>query len=165
MYLRVGSIVGQSVANSMGAVNAAAWRNALQAALVFAGAIVGQHWGLPGVATGVVAAMLVNLIMVLELASRITQTRRMDLAGVHLRAGLFSLLLGAEAWLVREGLSATVPSGITLLAAASVMVATALGIARFVPAFLGTDALWIVETLRRAVPAPVRAVLRKTPLG
>jgi PST family polysaccharide transporter len=165
MYLRVGSIVGQSVANSTGAVNETAWRNAVQAALVFTGAIVGQHWGLRGVATGVVVAMFINLIMVFELGSRITQTGWKDLAGVHLRAGLFSLLLGAEAWLVREGLSAAVPSGVTLLAAASLMFATALAIARFVPVFLGTDGLWIIETLRRAVLAPFRAVLRKTPLG
>jgi hypothetical protein len=163
MYFRVGYMVGQAVANAVGAVSETAWRNFLHAGLVVAGAWVGQRWGLAGVSAAVVGAITINFAMVLHMVVKVTGIRWAEFAGLHMRAILLALVTGGEAWAVALALRPTdAPAIVTLVLSASAVVATVIGVIRFRPGLLGVDGLWIVETLYRSVPAPLRPFLRKT---
>lgn len=162
MYFRVGYMVGQSVAASTGAVHQAAWRTALFALLVLAGALVGYRWGVTGVAAGVVSAVLANFVMVLQLGVRLTDASWGELVAVHLPALSLAAVLGLAAWgtaTLLRGLDA--PALVTLLVAGAATLPVLFLLLRIAPGrVLGPDGIWIVETLCDHAPAPVRPALR-----
>ena len=55
--------VSDSLTRALGAVYRRAWREWTYAALVIGGAIIGQNWGLPGVAAAVLFALLANYLL------------------------------------------------------------------------------------------------------
>src|SRR2546428_10592834 len=55
--------VSDSLTRALGAVYRRAWREWTYAALVIGGAIIGQHWGLPGRAAAVLFALLANYLL------------------------------------------------------------------------------------------------------
>jgi PST family polysaccharide transporter len=162
MYFRVAYMVGQAVANSAGAVYRAAWRSAVYAALVVAGSLIGQHWGLPGVAAGVVLAVSANFAMVSQLNHRITGLPWRALLAVHLPALSLAVLLGAEVWLVATLLrSHGAAAAIILAAVAAIALFTALLLLRLFPRrLMGEDGIWIIRTVAEHAPQPVQLLLR-----
>ncbi|HEU4699642.1 MAG TPA: lipopolysaccharide biosynthesis protein [Gemmatimonadales bacterium] len=166
MYLRVGYMLGHTVVNATGAVVQTAWRSALHAVLVVVGALVGQRWGLTGVAAGVVAAITVNFVLVLQLGRRVTGLGWGALAAAHRHALLLALLVGAEAWAIARVLTplaaSAAPAALTLVAAAAAALVTTLLLVRLLPArALGDDGRWLVHTLLTSAPAPLRPLLRR----
>ena len=95
------------VAQSVGRVYGELWRQATYAAAVIGGSLAGSHYGLPGVAVGVSAAILYMFVATGHLALNATDTTwRMYLrvqlgafvtAGVTCAVALFLRLL-LEAW-------------------------------------------------------------------
>ena len=92
IVFRTGSKIADSVVRARGAVYRRAWRQGVYAASVFVGALVGQMWGLPGVAAGVVAALVVNQLLMLHLALGLVSVGWGRVAAVH---GPGALLFGA----------------------------------------------------------------------
>jgi O-antigen/teichoic acid export membrane protein len=69
---RTGYRVSDSLSRATGRVYRRAWRQGVFAALVFLGALVGQSYGLVGVALGVLLAFLINYLMMAQLSLAVT---------------------------------------------------------------------------------------------
>lgn len=163
MYFRVAYMIGQAVANATGAVRAVAYRSGAFAALVVAGALAGLRWGLVGVSTGVLGAIAVNFVIVMQLGARVTGLGARSIVGLHLPAALLTLIVGAEAWGVATALhSIGAPSLVTLSAAALVILPSLVLVVRVLPVVLGEDGRWLTELLCRSVPGPFAPLLRRT---
>src|SRR5262249_37148083 len=68
MILRTSYKMSDSMARATGSVYRRAWRQAIYAALVAAGAALGLRWGVSGVAFGVLAAIAVNFFLMAQLS-------------------------------------------------------------------------------------------------
>jgi PST family polysaccharide transporter len=161
MYFQVSHKVAEGVANAMGAVYRTAWRSALYAFLVLAGAVLGQRWGLVGVATGVVVAIAVNFAMLTHLSATLTHLSRGELARVHLPGFAWSASVAAAAALIATMLrGAGSAPVVTLVLSAGVPLIAAVIVLRLLSLrLLGPDGVWLVHTLGDHAPAPLRPVL------
>lgn len=68
MMFRTSHRMSDSLARATGRVYRRAWRQALYAGLVFLGALVGRSGGVTGVAFGVLAALLINYLLMAQLS-------------------------------------------------------------------------------------------------
>lgn len=68
MLFRTGYKLSDSLARATGAVYRRAWRQGLYAACVVGGALLGRHWGIRGVAVGVLLALLENYLLMAQLS-------------------------------------------------------------------------------------------------
>jgi O-antigen/teichoic acid export membrane protein len=157
--------VSDSLTRAVGAVYRRAWRQWIYAALVVGGAVVGQRWGITGIAAGVVGALLVNFLLMAQLSTRLVALRWADFLSAH-SAGL------------RLGVAAGLPTYVTatltravwgrhpfaVLGASLAASSVTLGVLFWVaPAWsLGEDGRWLwdrlarllMDRLQRARPAP-----------
>ncbi len=161
MYLRVGYMVGQSVANATGAVHRLSARNAVYAVLVFVGALVGHRWGLAGLAAGVTAAIAVNFAMVWQLAHSLTGLSGRDMLELHGVPLRTAGMVGAVVLCIAVPLRAShAPSWVTLGSALACVLVLSLAALRFAPVVvLGRDGHWLAGLLLRNVPAPLQPFL------
>jgi O-antigen/teichoic acid export membrane protein len=98
VMFRTGYRVSDSLARATGRVYRRAWRQALFAALVFLGALIGQEWGLNGVALGVLGAYFINYLMMAQLSLSIVNLRWPQFLGAQLPAVRLAILVGAAAF-------------------------------------------------------------------
>lgn len=68
---RVSYKIDDSLARALGAVYRRSVRDAIYAVAVVSGAWIGLHWGLPGVAVGVLSAVILNNIMAIKMSLRL----------------------------------------------------------------------------------------------
>ncbi len=143
--------MSDSIARSAGAVYKRAWRQWIYAGCVLSFAGVGQHWGLNGVAIGVVGALVVNFVLMADLGIRITGLTWADFLGAHIPALTLAVVAGLESWAIAEVLRAMVmPSVVILLTTLVVPAVTMMALAYFMPKItLGEEGLWIVDALTR----------------
>ncbi|MDP1904060.1 MAG: lipopolysaccharide biosynthesis protein [Pseudomonadota bacterium] len=73
LIFRAGYKFSDSLARATGAVYRRAWRQALYALAVLCGALIGQSWGLVGVAVGVSLAIILNYYAMLQLSLSLLQ--------------------------------------------------------------------------------------------
>lgn len=106
LLFRTSSKLTDSMAKATGAVYRRAWRAIVFAVCVFTGAIVGQHWGLHGVAVGVLIALGVNYLLTCHLCLTLVDMRWRELLAAHLPAVLLSLVAGGVALGAEQGLQA-----------------------------------------------------------
>lgn len=162
MYLRVGYMTGLSLANATGAVGEAAWRNGVYAALVVGGALIGQAWGLAGVATAMVFAITIQFAQVFHMVRRIAAVSWPQFAAAHVPALALTGPVLLTAWAAASVLrSLGAPAPLTLLAACALVAAvTLLLVRRFPGALLGADGLWLAGMLCRTAPPQLRPLAR-----
>lgn len=150
MLFRTSSKLGDSLTRATGAVYRRAWRQIVYALMVVGGAIVGQRWGIAGVAWFVVGALTVNFLLMaqLSLSEAAMPWSRLWLA--QLPAALLTLASLPLVW----GLAAALrhwgmPAVVTLTTGGALMLATCLLLAFAFPrVFLGPDGLWMLDTMR-----------------
>lgn len=149
LVFRTGYKISDMLARATGTVYARAWRQAIFAGLIFAGAFVGKAWGVTGVACGVVSALTANYLMMAWLSITTTGLLWRRFFGLHLRGLSFGVLFGALAHgaaeiLRAEGMPAWSVLGFGALAA----VTGFLVLVRAAPGrVLGGDGVWLVRTL------------------
>lgn len=155
MLFRTSYKMSDSLARSAGAVYRRAWRQVIYAGLVIAGAGVGQLWGIPGVAWGVLAAVTTNFAFMAHLSLSVVQMNWRTFWVAHLPACLLTAATLPPAWIAAQGARyAGLPALAVLAAAGAAAVTCAVLVVWFWPAtFVGRDGLWIVERLRRFLPA------------
>lgn len=90
--------VSGALTHASGRVMAELWRQAVYAALVVAGAIVGSRWGVTGVAWGVVVSIVLMYMMMARLSLRIAGLRWRDFFAAQLPGAALGGLVGAAAW-------------------------------------------------------------------
>ncbi|TPE49163.1 lipopolysaccharide biosynthesis protein [Amaricoccus solimangrovi] len=106
MLFRASYKMSDTIARATGAVYARAWRQALFAAAVIGFSVIGQAWGLGGVACGVFAALAVNFLTMASLSLRLTGMGWADFARAHLPGIVLAILVGVTGALAADWLRA-----------------------------------------------------------
>jgi O-antigen/teichoic acid export membrane protein len=150
--------LSDSVARATGAVYARAWRQAAFAIAIFVASFIGQHWGLRGVAIGVVAGLAFNFTLMAHLSLRLTGMRWSAFAAAHVPGLALSVALGAVTWVLAGWLRDLQVAPILLLVAVAVTAfAATLLLWRNLPGiFLGCDGQSLLRALTTIAPAPLQ---------
>jgi PST family polysaccharide transporter len=163
LVCRTGYKIGDSLARSAGTVYNRAWRQAIYAALVVIGTLVGSHWGITGAAWGVLGAIIANYFSMAALSIATTGLPWRSFASAHVRG----LVLGAAtAVLTIGGASVLRPmtsSDLAVVAGCGITVGLFLtvGVVTMPRRVLGPDATRLVarairrrRVARARLPAP-----------
>jgi PST family polysaccharide transporter len=150
MMFRTSYRMSDSLARATGAVYRRAWRQGVYAALVFAGALVGQPWGVTGVAAAVLGALLVNFLLMAHLCLSVSGVSwatfwRTQVPAFRLAAAL-ALVTWAAMALLRHAETpalARLAGGGAAALGASILLAW-----RFPGALLGEAGIWMLGILR-----------------
>jgi O-antigen/teichoic acid export membrane protein len=154
MLFRCSYKMSDSICRATGAVYRRAWRQAVYAGLVLGGSWVGHHWGVAGVAAGVLLAVTVNFVSMAHLSLSVSGITW----GTLFRAHVPALLLSAACAVVLTAIliplrQLEVAPLLRLVAAAGGTLSAGLALAWVAPrTFLGGDGLWMLETLRSYLP-------------
>ena len=152
--LRTSYKISDSLARALGAVYKRAWRQWVYAALAIGGSIIGQQWGIAGLAAGVLVALLANYVLMAQLSLRLIGMSWGEFLGAHAAGVRAAAILAPLVWLVAQGGRAVpdLPSGIILVVAIA-MAAAACGVLYLVSPIwlLGDDSQWLLERVRRLV--------------
>ncbi|HEV8380681.1 MAG TPA: lipopolysaccharide biosynthesis protein [Gemmatimonadales bacterium] len=140
--------VSDSLTRALGAVYRRAWREWTYAAFVIGGAIIGQKWGLPGVAAAVLLALLANYLLTAQLGTSLVSLRWTDYFGAHAPGLRLALVVAIPALAI-----ATLTRSVLELPSPVVLVATVLGTAIVtIPVLLmigsrllGPDGNWLMH--------------------
>jgi anaerobic C4-dicarboxylate transporter len=131
---------------------------------VLAGALIGQHWGLPGVASGVLAAQIVTYALVTQLSLRLTSLSVTAWTGAHVRGLILGIVVGLGLWLlVAVFRSLGAPPALTLGTGLLVCAVVAIAIIRL--RLIGPDGLWLLQSLAGRLPRRLGALPRLLGLG
>ncbi len=154
MLFRTSCKMSDSLVRATGAVYRRALRQVLYAGFVLFGAWVGQHWGIAGVAWGVLAALTVNFVLMAELSLRVATISWSALWRAHLPAVRLTLASFPIVWAIATALRHwNMPPPVVLIAATCTAAASMLALCWRAPhLFLGPDGLWVLEKLRAFLP-------------
>ena len=154
MLFRTSYKISDTIVRATGAVYARAWRQVVFAMAVVLGALVGQNWGLAGVATGVVFALALNFLMMAQLSLRLSGMLWRAFGQLHVAGLVLAMILGASSlaaatWLRDAGVGPIwVVSGASLVAVLLFPVLVGLR----PKLFLGPDRVHLLRMLARVVP-------------
>jgi len=154
MLFRTSYKVSDSLVRATGAVYQRAYRQAIYALLVLGGAWIGHHWGISGVAFGILAAIATNFLLMSQMSLTLIGMSWRTFLTAHLPGICLATLVYFEVWVVAMVMRNLAMSPILLLVVSSVLgfIAMFLSI-RFVPSiFLGQDGIWMIKTLLEYVP-------------
>src|SRR5690606_444762 len=104
MLFRTSYKMSDSVSRATGAVYRRAWRQVVYAVLVICGALVGQRWGIPGVAIAVVVALGANFMLMAHLSLSVTGLSWREFAAVHLPPAALAATCAPVVWGTAEAL-------------------------------------------------------------
>ncbi len=165
VFLRASYRISDVTARATGAVYRRAWRQLAYAACVAGGAWLGQHWGVAGVALGVLLALTVNFLLMAQLGLRLLGLPWRSFWRAQRPALMLGAACGAVAWgvatLARE--HSLAPAALvagtlgTTLAAAILLAALAPSL------FLGADGRWMLELLRARLPGRAAGATNPAP--
>ena len=156
MLFRTSYKLSDTVARATGAVYARAWRQGAYAVAVFALSFIGQHWGLQGVALGVVAAVAFNFILMAQLSLRLTGMHWSAFAAAHVPGLALAVALGILIWFLAVWLRELQVAPILLLVVVGLTAsAAALLLWWHLPqTFLGSEGQSLVRAIAALAPAP-----------
>jgi PST family polysaccharide transporter len=157
--------ISDSLSRALGAVYRRAWRQWIYAALVIGGAWIGQHWGLSGVALGVLLALVVNFMLMGELSLALVGITRREMVGAHLPALRTTVLVLGSAWLVAAACRPLLaPIGV-LAATLGTVLAVIIVTYRVHPALLlGDDGRWLATRIDALLRKRVGRLLSRHPV-
>jgi PST family polysaccharide transporter len=155
LLFRTSYKMSDSISRATGAVYRRAWRQAIYAALVFAGAWVGSRWGVTGVSLGVLASLLINFILMADLSLAVAHTTWRRFAGAHVPAILTAGLAGSITWVSITLLRHSGASPLLRLVGASLITLAATGLALWaIPRpLLGSYGLKMLSVLASFLPS------------
>ncbi|MGI9438061.1 MAG: lipopolysaccharide biosynthesis protein, partial [Geminicoccaceae bacterium] len=130
-------------------VYATGLRQGFYAAMVFLGALIGQAWGLQGVAVGVLIALAIHFVLMVDLCIDLTAMSWRAFLLALLPAVMMTAVLGCETWLLSEFLrSHEMPPLMLLLICVGTLGGTVLVIlASAGKALLGEDGRWLLQAI------------------
>lgn len=149
MFARSSYKISESVIRATGAVFLRARLQTVYAGCVVGFALLGRPWGLTGVASGVLAAIVVNFVLMTDAAARYAGATRREVMKVHVPALLLTLVLSlvsaASVYLLRGvEASALVTILVTVALATIALLASAAVGTRFL---LGEHGAWAVRRI------------------
>lgn len=154
MLFRTSYKLSDCVSRATGAVYARALRQAVFAAAVGVGALVGQMWGLSGVAFGVVAAITLNFLLMAQLSLRLTGLGWTAFLMAHRPGTALAAAVTATGWTLAEVLRPLdLPPLLLLLDVACVAGLATVLLCWLLPAvFLGPDGRSALRLLLNLLP-------------
>lgn len=158
MLFRTSSKLADALTRATGAVYRRAWRQILYAVLVVGGAIIGQRWGIAGVAWFVLLALTVNFAQMAHLSLGEASMTWSSFCKAQLPAFLVAAVSSPLVWLLTTAFRrwGVFPVA-TLAAGIAVMVLCALLLMYVSPRlFMGDDGRWMIATMRSFVQKPLR---------
>jgi PST family polysaccharide transporter len=146
LLFRMSSKISDACTKAAGEVYIRALLQYVYAALVVVGAIVGQRWGVGGVAVAVSIAMGINWLSMAWLGRSVTGLSWPRFLQAQLPAAFLAVVVGAAAAVVAHWARGAHLGTIPVLATAGVAaVAVTLGAAKLGPdLFLGSHGLWAI---------------------
>lgn len=149
MFFRTSYKISGSLILAKGAVYRHALRQGGYALMVVGGALIGQAWGLAGVATGVVIALAANFIAMAHLSSSLISMSWVDFGKAHIPGMFLALVAGLETWALSSALRAVGASSIAILIAGTLTIVVTFGaLIRIRPEFsIGKDGVWVLRKL------------------
>ena len=151
--------ISDSLTRALGAMYRRAWRQWAYAAFVIGGAIIGQHWGLAGVAWAVLLALAVNVLLQAHLVMKLVPFTWSGLLAAHGPALLTATFLGLPTFATVHLLRAVLhlPPLVVLGGTLAVVVAClATVLAFWRRRFLGEDGSWLVVQILEFSRRPLR---------
>ena len=149
MLFRTSYKMSDAIARATGNVYRRALRQVLYAGLVIGGAIIGQRWGVNGVALAVFVALAVNFAVMAELGLRVTRMTLGQFAIAHVPP----LLLAAIAFVATAPMASllralSLPGFVVAVISGGVALgACALAIRLLPLTFLGPDGVWMLSLI------------------
>jgi PST family polysaccharide transporter len=155
------------VAQATGAVYNRAWREGIYGVLVVIGSLAGLRWGIPGVAVGVLVALIANFVLMSQMTLGLTETSWKEYAATHMPALRLSAVTVVVMWLVASLLRTWgLPAIVTLVSASALAGAVLLMLVYWLPnLFLGAEGSWLFDTLLGYLPKRVSTQLVWLKLG
>lgn len=155
IFCQLGVRLADAAATALGAVYQAAWRQALFGLTVLIGAVIGQSWGLPGVAVAILFALFVNFTLMTSLVLRLTGVSWREVLSAQRPGAVLAAVLGAEVWLlVDAGRMLELPPLAILMFGGIIIGATLILIIRATRvAVLGPDGAWLLALVLDRLPA------------
>jgi PST family polysaccharide transporter len=158
MLFRASYKISDALARAVGVVYRRAWRQWVYAALVVAGVWGGHPWGLPGVAAGVLVALVTNFVLMAELSLAQVELTRAEFARAHMPGLRLAVVVGTTAWTtaaLARGAEMPPPAVLALTAGAVLMLLA--GLYRVAPlALLGGDGSWLTDKARQTIGTRLR---------
>jgi PST family polysaccharide transporter len=151
IFFRLIFQLSDSLGIAAGTVYAVAWRQGAQAAAVLVGALIGQYWGLAGVAGGVLAAQVLTYALVTQLCLRLTSLSLRAWAAAHGRGLVLGAVTGMGLWLLAATLR-SLGAAPALTLGTGVLVCAAVAIAVIRLRLIGPDGLWLLHSLAGRLP-------------
>jgi O-antigen/teichoic acid export membrane protein len=150
MMLRAGIRMSDSLSRATGRVYRRAWRQWLYAALVFLGAWVGLHWGVTGVAVGVLGALFTNYLLMTQLSLSVIQISWARFTQVQVPALRLTLVIAVVTAATTAGARHFgLPPFVGLVAGSAAAAGTAVLMVSLAPTLaLGQYGMRIRDTLR-----------------
>ncbi|WP_292064964.1 lipopolysaccharide biosynthesis protein [Mesorhizobium sp.] len=155
MLFRTSYKLSDSVSRATGTVYARAWRQAVFTVGVFVGSIIGQLWGVEGVAFGVSAAFAINFVLMAQLSLRVTRMSWSQFAAVHVPGLALAAVVGTGVWALVEWMRELRLPPLSLVVDAALLASAAsLLLCWILPSlFLGRDGLSLLRLLAAVAPA------------
>jgi PST family polysaccharide transporter len=148
LLFRTSYRMSDSIARATGAVYRRAWRQGVFAALVLGLSWVGHHWGLPGVALGVVVAVALNFLLMAHLSLQLAALTWRGFLTAHVPGVALSALVGLEIWGSASLLRSSEASAWMVVLLSSAATLPSLLLIRVMPRlFLGQEGRWMIRTL------------------
>ncbi|MEX2380774.1 MAG: lipopolysaccharide biosynthesis protein [Opitutales bacterium] len=154
MLFRTNDRLNASLARATGAVYSRASLQAIYAGLVIAGAVIGQNWGISGVAMGVLGALVINYAAGTRLSLGLTSVTWGRIFLVHCPAICLTLLSASQIGAIAAGLRyLDVPHAVVILGSTLLPGLTcAAAIVLFPWLFLGKQGMEMAQLLMRRLP-------------
>ncbi|MDO8288391.1 MAG: lipopolysaccharide biosynthesis protein [Parvibaculum sp.] len=149
--------LSDTLSRSLGTVYRRAWRQWVYAGAVLGGAMIGQAWGVSGVAVGVGAAILLNYLLMYQLCYVL-----IDLSPLTTLRTLFRYSLIGMGWsgVALAGklalLEAGAPKPVILIVVGTVLALVALGAFRYIPSLFGEEGRWLKDTFMTKMQQKLR---------
>lgn len=155
LLFRTSYKMSDSLARATGSVYRRAWRQIVYAGLVIGGAMVGQRWGIGGVAVAVVIALAVNFGLMAHLSLSVSGLRWTSFVRVHLPPMALAAACGPMVWGVARGVRdlGLPPLAVVGIAGGATAIWGLLLVWSAPAVFLGQDVLWMLSTLRSYLPS------------
>ncbi|MCT8139014.1 lipopolysaccharide biosynthesis protein [Anaerobacillus sp. CMMVII] len=158
MLFRTSYKMSESLARATGAVYRRAWRQGVYAFLILVGTWIGQHWGLNGVAVGVLVALAFNFSIMAHLSLSIIPMNWKSFFSTHIPALYFSIAVGTVVWFVvlvlRKGDFSSI---IVVIVSGLVTLLLLFGLLRYFPSFfLGKDGTWMFQLIIKYIPKKLK---------
>ncbi len=163
LVFRMGYKLNDPLTKGLGVVYRRAWRVAIYALAVVLCALAGSSWGLVGVAIGVSVAIIINFLLVAQLALQLLNLSWRDYAAMHARGVMLAVCLLPFAWGAVSGLRYVGAGHFTILCSVVALMGAGLLLAAVLrpDLVLGPDVQWLTRLLGTSLAPADKAAVGK----